>query len=250
MWQLVIEPTATSLCVMAFSPIEHHMLISEELPLVKLEETIYDNPLLLMDFKRTTCLIPAERFAVIPDILDGPLAELTFRTLFPYSTCRELLTDDLPGMKAKIVYEIPGDTLSFLRRTFNNPHICHTLTPLARYFHAKYPTRPRGKMMVNLRGDRCDIVVLGNDAPLLLNSYPIGAPMDAVYHIMAAREKLQLPTNQEIIVAGNNEQRAAVSPELRRFVRYVMPAIFPSTMFRAGRASLRTPFEMVVSASF
>jgi hypothetical protein len=51
----------------------------------------------------------------------------------------------------------------------------------------------------------------------------------------------------EIILAGDPASRAALSPLLRRYVRYVMPAIFPSTMFRAGRAALRTPFELVVA---
>ena len=33
MWQLVMEPTSDTLSVMAFSPIEHHTLIAEDIPL-------------------------------------------------------------------------------------------------------------------------------------------------------------------------------------------------------------------------
>ena len=138
-------------------------------------------------------------------------------------------------------------SLGFLRRTFNNPRIAHPLTPQALYFHSKYQQRAPGKMLVNLRGDRCDIVVLGDDAPMLLNSYEIHHPMDAVYYVMAVRKEFDIPPSQEIILAGDTASRGDVAPQLRRFVRYVMPAIFPSAMFRAGRASLRTPFEMVVS---
>lgn len=246
MWQLVFEPTATSLCVMAFSPLEHHLLISETLPLADLEETIYDNPLLLGDFRKVSILIPADRVAAVPDVLDNALASTAFGKLFPTDASTELLIDELPSMQARLIYELPAARLGFLRRTFNNPTICHCLAPLARYFQAKYPHRSRGKMLANLRDGRCDIVVLGDDAPLLLNTYPTRDPMDAVYHIMAVREKLNIPVNQELIVAGNTEDRSAVAPVLRRYIRYVMPAIFPSTMFRAGRAALRTPFEMVI----
>lgn len=232
---------------MAFSPLEHHTLISEQLPMSDLEETVYDNPLLLADFRSVSILVAAHRFALLPDIMDDQMAESAFRKLNgPCAAQSELLIDELPSMKARIIYEMPTATISFLRRTFNHPSIFHSLTPLALYFQAKHPNRPRGKMMVNLRGDRCDVVVLGDGAPLLLNSFEVHDPMDAVYHVMAVREKLQIPANQEIILAGSPEERAAVSPVLRRFVRYVMPAIFPSTMFRAGRAALRTPFEMVV----
>lgn len=264
MWQLVLEPTADSLYVMAFSPLEHHLLISEKLRFVpnrnepdpqqpgnkSLEETIYDNPLLLSEFRKVSILIPAERFIVVPDILDDSMAADAFHKLYANRSIlgggHELLIDELPSMKARLVYELPSATAGFLRRTFNHPAIFHSLTPTALYFQAKHPNRPWGKMMANLRGERCDIVVLGNDAPLLINSYPVRDPMDAVYHIMAAREKFHLPANQEIILAGTTEERGSIAPVLRRFVRYVMPAIFPSTMFRAGRASLRTPFEMVV----
>lgn len=263
MWQLVLEPTADSLWVMAFSPIDH-LLISRRLPLEAsklstaltalsnkaLEEVIYDNPLLLSDFRKVSILMPAERFIVVPDLLDDSMAADALHKLYP-SACDsdgslELLIDELPGMKARMVYELPSATAGFLRRTFSHPSIFHTLTPTALFFHAKHPNPPRGKMMVNLRENRLDLVALAEDTPLLLNSFPIRDPMDAVYHIMAVREKFRIPADREIILAGNTDERAAVSPILRRFVRYVMPAIFPSAMLRAGRAALRTPFEMVV----
>lgn len=257
MWRLLIEPTVDSVCVMAFSPIEHHALISEEIHIssaadsymANLKDVIYDNPLLLSDFKSITILFPSDRFLAIPDIANDTTATEAFRKIYPEGNSgarSELLIDKIQSMNVNIVYEIPADLLGFLRRTFNNPNIFHTLTPLAAYFQAKHPNRPEGKMMVNLRGNRCDIVILGNGSPLLINSYPTADAIDAVYHIMAARQKFQLPASQEIILAGTPEQRSAVTPHLRRFVRYVMPAIFPSTMFRAGRASLRTPFEMVI----
>lgn len=258
MWQLVMEPGPDTLSVMLFSPIEHHSLISEEIPLDKttsptkaFQEAVYDNPLLLADFRKVTILLPSTRFMAVPDILDTPEArEEVFRRAFPASEAdnpEEILAEELPGMSATMLTAIPAAQLGFLRRTFNNPLLSHPLTPLALYFKAKHPTRPRGKMIANLRRGRCDVVILGDTSPLVLNSFPVRDPMDAVYYIMACREGLGLSPTDEIILAGDNPSRGAVSPVLRRFIRYVMPAIFPSTMFRAGRAALRTPFEMIVA---
>ena len=53
--------------------------------------------------------------------------------------------------------------------------------------------------------------------------------------------------NNKIILAGDTVCRRAVTPPLRRFIRYVMPAIFPSMMTRGGQASLSIPFEMIVT---
>lgn len=258
MWQLVMEPTSDTLCAMAFSPIEHHTLISEEIkiekgtdPLRGFQEAVYDNPLLLADFSKTTILLPSQRAMLVPDILTDPsLREQAFHKAFPLSGAdgpEEILAEELPSLGATMLTGVNREFLGFLRRTFNNPRVSHTLTPLALYFKAKHPTRPRGKMIANLRQGRCDVVILGDSAPLVMNSYPVHDPMDAVYYIMACREGFGLSPTDELILAGDPASRGAVTPVLRRFIRYVMPAIFPSTMFRAGRAALRTPFEMIVA---
>lgn len=257
MWQLVMEPTGSSLCAMAFSPIEHHTLISAEIPYEKgisplkaLQEAIYSNPLLLADFRQVTILLPGRRFLAVPGVLDMESSSAAFRTAFPPDSSEgpaELLADDLPGLNTRIITEAQAEYTGFLRRTFNNPRICHALTPLALYFRGKHRNRARGKMFVNLHSQRCDIIVLGDDTPLAINSFTVHDPMDAVYYIMAAREGLGISPLEEIILAGDTRSRGAVAPALRRFVRYVMPAIFPSEMFRAGRAALRTPFEMVIA---
>ncbi len=258
MWQLVMEPGTDTISVMAFSPMEHHSLISTEIPMEKggsslksFQEAVYDHPLLLSDFRNVTILLPSERFMAVPDLMtDTATREQTFHRAFPAGDTdshEEILAEELPSLHATMLTGAPQEFIGFLRRTFNAPRISHVLTPLALYFKAKHPTRPNGKMIVNLRPGRCDVVILGDTAPLVMNSFRIHDPMDAVYYIMACREGLGLSPTDEIILAGDTSSRGAVSPVLRRFVRYVMPAIFPTAMFRAGRASLRTPFEMIVT---
>jgi hypothetical protein len=48
------------------------------------------------------------------------------------------------------------------------------------------------------------------------------------------------------LVCGDVALREQIMPELRRFVNYVMPVIFPSTMFRAGKEALNAPFELIL----
>ena len=143
-------------------------------------------------------------------------------------------------MHADILMEVNTQLLGFIRRTFNNPRITHALAPQALYFNGINRLRSRGKMFVNLRGSRCDVVVLGDQDP-------VNHPHDAVYFVMAIRSTLDIHPEEEIILAGDTASRAAVTSLLKRYVRYVIPAIFPSVMFRAGNASLRTPFEMIVA---
>ncbi len=256
MWQLILEVSASRLSVVAFSSYEDHALIFESIPLDSaaptslraLEDAVYDNPMLLLDFKRVTVIYDTTRFLPIPHAGTG-LAEDLLRRIFPEDNdyAGEIITNPLPSLDIAIPFEIPCDIAGFIRRTFHNVMIIHQLMPLATYFQAKHPTRRKGKTLVNLNGDRLDIIILGDTAPLLINSCRFRDPMDAVYHILASRENLALPDTEEIMIAGDRATRVAITPVLRRYVRYVMPAIFPSAMFRAGKASLAAPFEMILA---
>ncbi|MDE6527661.1 MAG: DUF3822 family protein [Muribaculaceae bacterium] len=255
MWQLVLEVGASALSVVAFSTYEHHALIYEHIEFDKnvssalraLEDAVYDNPMLLLDFKRVIVLYDTQRMAVLPAMAASG-AELCIRRMFPPAGSRsEVLTCNVEGLDACVAFEVPADILGFLRRTFHNADIWHPLAPAASYFGVRHTSRPRGKTLVNITGNRLDVVTLGDGAPLVLNSFRFVEPMDAVYYILASRSKLGLRDTDEIMISGDRMVRAAISPVLRRYVRYVMPAIFPSAMFRAGKASLSAPFEMIVA---
>lgn len=254
LWQLLMEASSTGLAVMAYSPYEGHNLIYRVLDyatksgeLQGLENTVYDNPLLLADFRKVTLLYDSPHVLPVPDTADE-LAEAIFRNVYPdYGRHTKVLVSHIPEMDIALCSEIPAETDNFLRRTFPCITIEHPLAPLCRYFRAKHPTRRRGKTLVNIHGSRLDIITLGDNAPMALSTHHIEAPMDAVYYILASRSKLSLPATDEIMIAGDRTVRAAITPVLRRYVRYVMPAIFPSVMLHAGRESLSAPFELIVA---
>lgn len=260
MWQLVIEISMRHLRAMVFCPTADDSLQWVEAPLTAaasprqmLEEAVYNIPALTEDYGRVTVLWQSERFAPIPGFVTDPeLARDIFRRQFVEELSEgavELLTDTLDGIDTRLVYEVPADMLNFVRRTFNNPRIMHALSPAALWFAAKCHGRRRGKTLANLRGDRLDLVMLGEGTPLVINSFDIMAPADAVYYILAARRAFSLDETDEVMLAGDAELRAAVASLLRRYARYVMPAIFPADMFRLGRPIMNVPFEMVVTPS-
>lgn len=257
MWQLLMEAGPAALAVVAFSPFEHHSMLYESIPydeaaptpLRRLEDAVYDNPLLLADFARTTLLYDTPRFLPLP-LMPEEEAQAMFRTVFPTDTSlppSRVLVTDIESMHLTLAFEIPTDILGFIRRTFPNIRIEHHLAPLCRYFQVRHSGRPHGKTLVNLRGNRLDIITLGATAPLMVNTFRFEQPMDAAYYILSARQRLSLPPTDEIMISGDRATRAAITPTLRRYARYVMPAIFPSAMFRAGRASLSAPFELIVA---
>lgn len=256
MWQLVLEADASGLWVVAFSPFEEHALIFERVPfdetesspLQAIEDAVYDNPMLLLDFSKVTVLFDTRRFMALP-MMPQEACETMLRASLPAdaTVAAEVLVSPLPAMGSCVSFEVPADILGFLRRTFHNASILHPLAPAAAYFQARHPRHPSGKTLVNITGNRLDVVTLGDKAPQVLNSFRFETPMDALYYILATRGSADVADTDEIMVAGDLKARAALTPLLRKYVRYVMPAIFPSVMFRAGKASLSAPFEMIVA---
>lgn len=256
MWQLLMEANSRELVAVAFSPYENHSMVYRTIPfapdvstpLRQLEDAVYENSFLLSDYSRTTMLYDSERVAALPDSPDEELLTRLFRAVYPATGVpSKIIISHIADQRVAVCCEVDAAVCNFITRTFPGISIEHPLAPLCRYFRAKYPLRRRGKTLVNMRGKRLDIITLGDEAPLTVASHRIECAMDAVYYILASREALRLPDTDEIFIAGDRTLRAEVTPVLRRYVRYVMPAIFPSVMFRAGKASLSAPFELIVA---
>lgn len=254
--RLVLELSEQTLDAVIFSEYENHSLIYERIELdptadtylKAVENAVYDNPALIADYKNVTVLYRTPRAAAIPVEAEA-LSEALLHRLFPPlpDTPGTVLTADIASMKAAIAFEVPDDVLGFLRRTFPNVRVIHPLMPQAEWFGAKYTDTQRGKTFVNLQPDRLDIIIIGRQNPLIINTLKIASAMDAFYYIMAARKVSAMRADDEIFVGGNRAMRVAVSELLRDYVSFVMPAIFPTVMFRAGRASLDAPFEMILT---
>ena len=98
-----------------------------------------------------------------------------------------------------------------------------------------------------MRDDRLDLLAFGKDSLLLANTFRYRDPMDAVYYILACRQSLGLDAgSDELFLAGDKGVRETITPTLREYLAYVMPVIFPSAMFKAGKEALNAPFDLIV----
>ncbi len=52
----------------------------------------------------------------------------------------------------------------------------------------------------------------------------------------------------ELQLMGDRESCAALSPKLREFVKYVMPAVYPAAAMRLGRNAMQAPLELILLA--
>ncbi len=215
-----------------------------------LEEAVYDNPALLGDFAGISVIIESARYTVVPDVIGSfgdDFMDTASDILLPADDVpTELLTTPIAETGAMSLMRVPSELTAFLRRTFNNPAIIHHMAPLAAYCLNAEKLAGARRMYANLRTDSLDIIAFDGTRLLMATTFGFRDTMDAVYYIMATRELLGLTAaSNELLLAGNPELRGAVTPILRRYVPYVMPAIYPADIMRAGKDMMRAPLDLI-----
>lgn len=256
MWNLLLRVSPRELHVVAYSIVEDNSLLYRSFPLEgnsdaylrALEEVIYDNPMLLSDFRRVYCVVQTDSLSVLPaGYTDEADCEELFHDANPEFK-GHLLFEQTGARNATIVAGIENDLMGFLRRTFHNAVIYSHLSSLSRFFSAKAGKGNSMKMLANLRESSMDILIMQGGSLMLANTFSFSDPMDAVYYILACRNRIGLdPHNDELLLSGDAATREKIITVLRTYLARVMPAIFPPQMFKSGKDAMLAPFDLIVT---
>ncbi len=241
--------------VVVYSIVSDNSLIYRSFPVASavsrvkaLESVVYENPLMLCDFRRVYIVIDTNDYVVVPAEVNGSDdASRIFLALHPgYDGTVERA--DTATRNAFMMFGIERELQGFIGRTFVGAVVMPHMAPLMRYFASK-PGRGNSRRMVcNFRRSSVDVVMLDGNSLLQANTFMFSNPMDAVYYILASRSRHGLdPYNDEILLTGDQNIREEVTPVLRKYVSRVMPSIFPPQMFRAGKDAMRAPFDLIVT---
>lgn len=217
-----------------------------------IEEIIYNNPVLLSDFAKVDVVMHSADFVPVPDeiVKSGvEFSEAVVNASIADTDSENSTTFEAPveGSGVTIIARDDRDLINFIRRTFNNPSITHSLAVLTRYYMSASTLGTAGKMYVNLHDDCLDIAIFGDEGLSLLNTFSYADPMDAVYYIMATRSSLDIDqTSGELFLSGEASLREAITPTLRSYIGYVMPLVMPAQFIRAGAVAMEAPFDLTL----
>jgi len=154
----------------------------------------------------------------------------------------------LPHNGLTMAWTLPRGMQAFLGRTFNYPAVYHPLYPLCE--HCRTVAGGTTRMVLNLHERSMDMVIHDREGNLLTaNSYAFNHAEDAAYlalHAWRTHGMDQLA--DELQLMGDGAPRAAITPLLRKYVKYVMPAIYPAAALRLGRNAMQAPLELILLA--
>lgn len=256
LWRLSLLIGDDALDVLAHRVVGEASLVSERItfdraatsPAAALEEAVYANPLLLAPFGKTDIVVRTGDFFIVPPetAADHEAVE-ALASVFPLGQGTKVPVASPIDSRNSAVMMLDKGIANFLGRTYDSAAPQHVLSPLGQYFTHKSRLGNSSKMYVDLGQESVDILVYDHLGLAAANSLKCGDINDAAYFILAIARTAGLdPQAAEILLSGDSDRRAALTPVLRRFVNYVMPAIFPSAAYRGDPKALKAPFALTI----
>ena len=94
-----------------------------------------------------------------------------------------------------------------------------------------------------------DLAIYRGGKLLCANTFSCTDSQDGAYYALNAWRAHGLDQlTDEILLMGDREACAALTPVLREFVKSVMPAEFPVAAMRLGRNAMKAPLELILMA--
>jgi len=252
-WELLVSIDDRSVNYILYTPTVAGSLIIGEVTraddsLQSLEDVVYDTPELLHEFKRVRVVVHSSHFVLFPGAVDDQDCIALVHNAFPADD-GDAAVCSMPTNDVKIAWLMPHGMQAFLGRTFSYPDVCHHLMPLCEHYASLKSSDDVSRMFLNMADGDMDIAIYQGQRLQLANTYPIGSQDDAVYYAMNAWHTHGMDQlTDELQLMGDREACGAMIPQLREFVKYVMPAEFPAAAMRLGRNAMQAPLELILMA--
>lgn len=252
-WELLVSINGRQIDYMMFAPTVANSLIIKQAAaaddtMQALEDAVYDTPELLDEYKRVRVVVHSSRFVLFPQETADDDCEALVRHAFPDGD-GEAAVCPVPANGVKMAFLMPHGMMAFLGRTFNYPVVSHPLALLCEHFVDLSGGDARSRMCLHLRPQAMDMAIYREGRLQCANVYPFSAVEDAVYYAMNAWRTFDLDQlSDELLLMGDNEVLATITPLLREFVKYVMPATYPAAAMRLGRNAMQAPLDLILLA--
>lgn len=252
-WELLVSIDEGQVDYILYTPSVAGSLVigSKELAdgtLQGLEDAIYDSPELLNEYNRVRVIVHSRHFVLLPQEVADDDCQMLVRRAFQ-GVDGDAAVCAMPLNRVKVAYLMPRGLQAFLGRTFNYPAIYHHLMPLCEHFKGVNGESGRSQMFLHLQSASMDMAIYRDGGLLCANIYPFTTAEDAVYYILNAWHTHGLDQlADELQLAGDGDQRAMMTPLLRDFVKYVMPAEYPAAAMQLGRNAMQAPLDLILLA--
>lgn len=188
----------------------------------RVEDAVYEDPLLLDDYRTSILVRPSATLLVPPHMVDEDDRDGNARALdaVDASESKDVWCERIGETMA--LYSTPKGVKDFLARSFLTEDVHHVLKPVVEHFADKAKADGGEKVWVHVGRGLLDLVAFRNGVLLHAGSWQCAEPADAAYFILFAWRALGLdPAQGELCVSGDEGLCRSLMPMLRRHINYV-----------------------------
>lgn len=254
LWSLTMFVESDALDVLLLPPTEGETAIYRRLPLdpaassqaKALEEVIYDNPLLLSDFRSVTALIDTPQTLIVPPEVPRADYEMLMERAFDSEVAQLTVNTLGTGPEAVALTAIDPEVRGFLSRTYYNIRFFYHLSPLTRSL-ANCNAQGVTALVQWRQESLLDLVVLNGSGLLVSNTFECTDATDALFFIASALSATGHTLGDcSIRTAGNPAKAASLELLLSKYAPDTAAARFPSLTYKLGAEASSIPLQMLL----
>ncbi len=253
LWRLVILVSESALDVALYPPVVREEMIWRSFPydsaatsqLKAIEDIVYDNPLLLCDFKQVDCIIDNTSRQILPNISDEDAEVLFIANQDESEGEIELYGTGFENARVALVQD--AQIKAFFRRTFFNIRFDSRVAVLCRYLATNPGSESSQRLYAITRAHRLTLIVADGNRLLMANDFKFNTDADAAYYILASMQQLGLAQDAaEILISSSGVPANTLAEILRRYVASVKALPFPMLRYRATKSTLQAPIDLII----
>ena len=256
LWRCVLHVTPSRLNVAVVPPVAQEEMVAASVvlnpdaptQLKGLEDAVYDNPLLLSDFRSVHCLVETPLCAVVPaPLATGPTAPMLLARAAGVDADSDLTVSSGEFGGAAILYKVSEALEAFLRRTFFGVTISNPLEEIGQAAVALSPRPDSAPAMLAVADTAASITLAAAQGGnlLMLNTFSVSHPADAAYYLLASRSILSLsPTDGTVRFAGQAPLARTVANIVSPYLQSVEFVTTPPELCGYGREAARLTYPL------
>jgi hypothetical protein len=220
---------------------------SRQVPYIaSLKDLFFSNECLSWNYKRIQIVNVSERYTIVPEsYFDENVDDDLLKFLFMDFNGRSL-NNELRQIPHRVVFGMDEDVYEFCARSFQHPLFFQHITPLVYLWKKQNKRAARNEMFVSFHRRLVDVVCFKNGDLLRANTFSVSQPGDALYYILYTWKQTQLDAENDVLhIGGDSTLREKVSPELRRYVRHILPLEIPSEAFILRGDVIKAPMDLI-----
>ncbi len=174
------------------------------------------------EFSKSIIGVFTPYFTCVPDALFKKGDERTYLEFnFGNSMSgQRLMSTHLDTLLLNIVFGVPEDLNREIQHLFEEPQLMHLSSTLLESTLLNSKNRKDKDVLLHVRKDHLDVVVMDGKDLLLINSYPCTGPEDVLYFALMVCDQLGLePDSVMVRLAGEAEKESAIYKLLYRYFR-------------------------------